>query len=150
LDYNSWRARDYTPEHYVGGSQGLNQSSLSKTFGISYRHILDNLLTFNDKVGDHSFSVLLGESTRNERKYSMIGTALNVPYIDEQSLYLSRGSASSLFVQDYIATPTPMLTMVFHSLQEQATIMPTSIWPHSLSEQTEVQNINKNGAISRR
>ncbi|OPZ01948.1 MAG: TonB-dependent Receptor Plug Domain protein [Bacteroidetes bacterium ADurb.BinA395] len=107
LDYNSWRSRDYTPEHYVGGSQGLNQSSLSKTFSISYRHILDNLLTYNDKVGNHSFSVLLGESTRNERKYSMIGTALNVPYVDEQSLYLSRGSASSLFVRDYIGDTNP-------------------------------------------
>lgn len=100
LDYNSWKSRNYAPEYLVGGSQGLNQSTLSKTFGNSYRHIIDNLLTFNDKQGKNSYSVLLGQSTRIERKYGMTGSALNVPNVDEQSLYLSKGSSSGLYVSD--------------------------------------------------
>jgi TonB-linked SusC/RagA family outer membrane protein len=100
LDYNSWKSRDYAPEYLVGGSQGLNQSTLSKTFGNSYRQIVDNLLTFNEKEGRSSYSVLLGQSTRIERKYGMTGSALNVQNVDEQSLYLSKGSSSGLFVAD--------------------------------------------------
>jgi TonB-linked SusC/RagA family outer membrane protein len=100
LDFNSLRASNYSPEYIVGGSQGQNQSSLSKTFGQNYRQIIDNLLTYIDKIDQNSFSVLLGQSTRLERSYSMFGSALNVPYVDEQSLYLSLGSPSTLFVSD--------------------------------------------------
>lgn len=100
LDYNSWKSRNYTPAYLVGGSQGQNSSSLSKTFGESSRHIIDNTLTYNDAVGKSSFTVMLGQSFRIENYYTMTGSALNVPYVDEQSLYLSLGSPSSLTVSD--------------------------------------------------
>lgn len=107
LDYNSSKSRNYAPEYLVGGSQGLNQSTLSKTFTNSYRYIIDNLLTFNDKQGKSSYSVLLGQSTRIERKYFETGKALNVPNVDEQSLYLHLGSASGLNVTDYTDGSNP-------------------------------------------
>lgn len=100
LDFNASQARNYTPAYLVGGAQGSNKSSLSKTFGINYRHIIDNLLTYTNSFGAHSLNIMLGQSTRIERKYQMTGTGLSVPYEDEQSLYLSLGSATSLSVKD--------------------------------------------------
>lgn len=100
LDNNSSKSRNYAPEYLVGGSQGQIHSSLSKQFGISYRHIIDNLLTYNDKVDNHTFSLMLGQSTRMERKYYMSANGLNVPYVDEQSLYLGLGSATSITADD--------------------------------------------------
>ncbi|MDD3078746.1 MAG: TonB-dependent receptor [Paludibacter sp.] len=100
LDFNEWLSRDYSPEFYVGGSQGLSHSVLSKTFGVSYKHIIDNLLTFNDRKGANSYTVMLGQSTRLERKYNMTGTALNVTDYDEQSLYLSKGSSTGIKIAD--------------------------------------------------
>lgn len=98
LDFNN--SRDYTPEFNVGGSQGVRQSSLSKTFGNSSRQIIDNLLTFRNSAGDHSYTVLLGQSTRIEKIESMTGSALSVPGIDEQSKYLVTGSFQNRFATD--------------------------------------------------
>lgn len=100
LDFNQWRSRSFSPEYLVGGSQSLAHSVLSKTFGNSYKHIVDNLLTYNDQKGKSSYTVLLGQSTRMERKYAMTGTALNVTDLDEQSLFLSLGSTSGTTVSD--------------------------------------------------
>ena len=100
LQYSSWKSRSYTPEYSVGGSQGLLHSTLSKTTGLRYSKIIDNLLTYTDKIDRSSFSILLGHSTRMERKYPMTGTGLNVTFEDEQSLFLSLGSTDGRNVVD--------------------------------------------------
>ncbi|MDD4991621.1 MAG: TonB-dependent receptor [Paludibacter sp.] len=92
LDFGTWKSQGYTPEFNVGGSQGVRKSSLTKTFGISSKQIIDNLLTYNDKVDVHSFSVMLGQSTRIEKQSWLTGTAQDVPGFDDQSIYLSTGS----------------------------------------------------------
>lgn len=90
LDFSA--SRNYTPEYYVGGSQGVRKSSLTKSTGSSSRQIIDNLLTYKNKVNDNSFTVLLGQSTRMEKWESLSGYALDVPGFDEQSKYLVTGS----------------------------------------------------------
>lgn len=100
LDYNSFLCKNFTPEHYVGGSQGVSRSGLSKTFGIGSKHILDNTLTFADEVQRHRFSVLLGQSTRIESFSGMTGTASDVPDADEQAMYLGNGSTRNRSVTD--------------------------------------------------
>lgn len=100
LNYASWKSRSYTPEYNVGGSQGLLHSTLSKSLGLSYKKIIDNLLTYTDQIDRSSFSLMLGQSTRMERKFPMTGTALNVSFEDEQSLYLNLGSTDGRSVND--------------------------------------------------
>jgi len=100
LNYSSWKSRNFAPEYAVGGSQSLNHSTLSKTLGQSYKKIIDNLLTYSDKIDNNSFTVLLGQSTRMERKFPLVGTALNVNNQDEQSLYLNLGSTDGRSVTD--------------------------------------------------
>ena len=91
-DMGYWISQNYTPEFNVGGSQGVRKSSLSKTFGVSTKQIIDNLLTYNDRVDAHTFSVMLGQSTRTEKQSWMTGTAQDVPGYDDQSIYLTTGS----------------------------------------------------------
>jgi len=99
-DQNNWNNRGYTPEYNVGGSQSVRKSSLSKTSGNSSRQILDNLLTYKNQVGDHSFTILLGQSTRIEKTSTLSGSALDVPGLDEQSKYLITGSFKDRFAWD--------------------------------------------------
>jgi TonB-linked SusC/RagA family outer membrane protein len=83
---------NYTPAYNVGGSQGIRKSSLTKTSNSSTKQIIDNLLTFNDRTGPHTYSVLLGQSTRIEKSEFLSGSALDVPGIDDQSIYIVTGS----------------------------------------------------------
>lgn len=91
-DIGFWKSQNYTPEFNVGGSQGVRKSSLSKTYGVSTKQIIDNLLTYNDKMDEHSFNLMLGQSTRIEKSSWMRGSAQDVPGYDDQSIYLSTGS----------------------------------------------------------
>lgn len=107
LDFNFYRTRDYTPEYYVGGSQGINISRLNKTFAERNRHIIDNTLTYSDNIGRHTFSAMIGQSLRIERFTAMSGSAIDVPGYDEQSIYISNGSNSDSSVTD--TDPAPYL-----------------------------------------
>ena len=95
-----FKNQNYTPQYNVGGSQGVTNSSLTKTFNLTTKQIIDNLLTYNDKIGQNSFSVLLGQSTRIEKQSWLTGTAINVPGFDAQSIYLVNGSSSNQSTTD--------------------------------------------------
>ncbi len=91
-DLTNWNSRNYSPEFNVGGSQGVRKSGLTKTSGNASKQIIDNLLTYRDQTGNHSYSVLVGQSTRMEKSEYLTGYAINVPGIDEQAKYLTTGS----------------------------------------------------------
>jgi TonB-linked SusC/RagA family outer membrane protein len=99
-DQNFWDSRSYTPAFNVGGSQGVRKSSLSKTTGSSGKQIIDNLLTYRDQIEQHSFTILLGQSTRMEKWNFLSGSAQDVPGFDEQSKYLSTGSFKDRYAWD--------------------------------------------------
>jgi len=100
MDFDFWKQQTYEPEYVVGGSQSLGKSTLSKTFGTSVRHIIDNLLTYNDKKEDLSYNLMLGQSTRIEKQSWLNGTALGVPDFDAQSIYLTTGSSQNRNAND--------------------------------------------------
>ena len=107
LDYNSYRTQSYIPEYFVGGSQGISVSSLAKTFALSDMHIIDNTITYSDRIMRHSFSAMLGQSTRIERFSALSGSAVSVPAYDEQSKYIGNGANSNSSVNDL--SPAPYL-----------------------------------------
>ena len=92
LDYSQWDQQNYTPESYVGGSQGTSVSVLSKTFGYGVNQILDNVLSYTDRKGRNDFSVMLGQSTRSQFSSWLNGRVNSVPDFDDQSKYLVNGS----------------------------------------------------------
>lgn len=91
-DLSNWTSRGYTPAFNVGGSQGVRKSSLTKTFGITSKQIIDNLLTFRNQSGGLSYTLMAGQSTRVEKWETLSGSAIDVPGLDEQSKYLVLGS----------------------------------------------------------
>ncbi len=100
LDFDFYDGQNYTPEYYVGGSQGTKTSSLSKTFGYGTYQILDNVLTYNGSSGRNSWSVMLGQSTRWQFNSSLTGISYNVPDFDDASRYLINGSPRTRMASD--------------------------------------------------
>lgn len=92
LDFDFYDSQNYTPESFVGGSQGTSTSSLSKTFGYGLYQILDNILSWNGNNGLSSWSVMVGQSTRWQFNSSLTGISYNVPNYDDASRYLINGS----------------------------------------------------------
>jgi TonB-linked SusC/RagA family outer membrane protein len=99
-DLNNYDIRNYEPEFNVGGSQGVRKSSLSKTSGNSSKQIIDNLVTYKNQNKQHSYSILLGQSTRMEKWEYLTGSAISVPGFDEQAKYLSTGSFRDRYAYD--------------------------------------------------
>ncbi|MDR3185130.1 MAG: TonB-dependent receptor [Prevotellaceae bacterium] len=91
-DYTSLQRKNYQPESFVGGSQGTKQSNLTETFEHRSMQIIDNILTYTDRKGLHNYTLLVGQSARMERMSSLWGSAVDVPGIDDQSIYLKTGS----------------------------------------------------------
>lgn len=100
LDFGYYDQQNYTPEYYVGGSQGTSTSVLSKTFGYHTNQILDNVLTYKDRLDSHEWSVMLGQSTRSQYSSWLLGRANSVPDYDEQSRYLTNGSYKNQLAND--------------------------------------------------
>ena len=92
IDLNYYDNQNYTPEYNVGGSQSVATSSFTKTFGYSFNQILDNVLTYNGRSGDHAYSVMAGSSVRMNFASSLYGTRNSVPNIDAAAMYLVNGS----------------------------------------------------------
>jgi len=100
LDFGFADQQNYTPEHFVGGSQGTSVSALTKTYSYGLYQILDNTLTYQDKVADHAFSLMLGQSTRMQYNGWLVGTAYNVPDYDDAARYLVNGSYKNQAASD--------------------------------------------------
>ena len=105
LDLQSYRTQSYIPEYFVGGSQGVSVSTLSKVFGQQDSHVIDNTISYSDRISLHSFSIMAGQSTRIERFFSLSGSGINVPDYDKQSLYIDNGSNSGSSVDDTDPAP---------------------------------------------
>lgn len=104
LDFGITNSQMFSPEFFVGGSQGLSKSKLSKTFSIGSKQIIDNLLTYNKENGKHRYSLMVGQSTRIEQSNFLTGEAIGVPGIDKQSIFLSLGSFRDRYTTDGAST----------------------------------------------
>jgi TonB-linked SusC/RagA family outer membrane protein len=65
--YGSNLNQNYLPEYYVDNIQRARVSTLTTTENRSENYILDNLLTYKDSKGSHHWTLLLGQSVRDER-----------------------------------------------------------------------------------
>jgi len=65
--YASNLNQNYIPSYYVDNIQQSRVSALTTTQDRYENYILDNLLTYKDAKGAHHWTVLLGQSSREER-----------------------------------------------------------------------------------
>jgi len=69
----------------------VTKSNLRSTQERNTNYILDNLLTYKDSKGPHHWSILLGQSSREERWRQTWVSAVDVPNVEE-SWYVSQGT----------------------------------------------------------
>ena len=100
MEFAFWDQRNYVPVYFVGGAQGSDVSSLTKTYGYSTNQIIDNVLSYQDQIEAHHFSVMVGQSTRMYYSGWETGKVYDVPNYSEASKYLATGSYKNQTVTD--------------------------------------------------
>ncbi|PPK99422.1 SusC/RagA family TonB-linked outer membrane protein [Parapedobacter indicus] len=81
--YQSAHAIGYTPVYYIDNDQRSDRSYLRSAQTRNTNYILDNLLTYRDEAGSHHWTVLLGQSAREERWRETWVSANDVPESSE-------------------------------------------------------------------
>ncbi|GGH13079.1 TonB-dependent receptor [Sphingobacterium alkalisoli] len=89
--YQSTHNIQYTPVYYIDNDQRSQRSYLRSAQARNNNYILDNLLTYRDETGKHHWSVLLGQSTREERWRETWVSANDVPQ-SEEFWYVGQGA----------------------------------------------------------
>ena len=99
-DYRAIRGTDFTPTYYIGTHQQQATTSLTKKNTDYNKWVWDNVATYTDKWGQHSFTGMLGVSMRQEQMKSLEGTATNVPEGEDVWKYISLGNKEGATVKD--------------------------------------------------
>lgn len=98
--FQSARAREFTPKHYVSSWQQATSTKLKVGEEKYYNYIWDNTLTYNEQIDKHGFGVLAGYSMRQEDWRKLEGTANNVPEGSKEIWYIKNGNANGATVTD--------------------------------------------------
>lgn len=85
--YQSNQTSVYLPQYYVDNIQKQTLSNLKSTQDRYTDYILDNLLTYKDGKNGHHWSVLLGQSSREQQWRQTWASADNVP-ANQESWYI--------------------------------------------------------------
>ena len=99
-DYSMIRGSEFTPTYYVGTNQKKEVTELTKKNTNYYKYIWDNVATYTDKWGKHSFTGMLGASMRQEQYRLLEGTATNVPEGEDVWKYIALGNKEGATVKD--------------------------------------------------
>ena len=99
-DYAQDENRNYSPVYTATQAQRNTLSTLSVNKSSTRNWIAENTLTYNNKLGDHNLTVLLGQTAQQYKFYNLTGTATNVPDNSEGDLYLSLGNVGTRNVID--------------------------------------------------
>lgn len=89
--YQSTHNIQYTPVYYIDNDQKSDRSYLRSAQSRNNNYILDNLLTYKDEAGKHHWTLLLGQSTRQDRWRDTWVSANDVPQ-SEEFWYVGQGA----------------------------------------------------------
>ena len=99
-DFGQQETRAYIPKFYATTAQNANVSSLNVNRLETRNWIIENTMTYDNKWGDHSLTVLAGQTAQRYRGYTINASAQNVPYSSDGDLYLSIGDAEGRLIKD--------------------------------------------------
>jgi TonB-linked SusC/RagA family outer membrane protein len=99
-DFGQEETRNYTPQYYATTGQNANISILSLKRVETRNWILENTLSYDNKWGDHSLTVLAGQTAQRYKGYTLEGSAQNVPFNSEGDLFLSLGNVDGRLIKD--------------------------------------------------
>jgi TonB-linked SusC/RagA family outer membrane protein len=99
-DFGQNEVKNYLPQYIATLSQRNSTSVLSITRGETRNWIVENTLTYENQLGDHSLKVLLGQSAQSYMYYTFNATAQNVPNDNSGDHYLTLGDPGTRYVND--------------------------------------------------
>lgn len=99
LLYSSGHRVNYSPQRNLGPGTVVTVSHLSSIQERNTNYILDNLLTYRDGKGPHHWTVLLGQSTREDRWRQTSVGADNVPD-NEEAWYVGQGTVNAAYYNE--------------------------------------------------
>ncbi|MCX2485485.1 SusC/RagA family TonB-linked outer membrane protein [Pedobacter sp. MR2016-24] len=99
-DFSQEEVRSYTPVYKATTSQLATNSTLGVDRIENRNWIIENTLTYDNKWGAHSLTVLAGQTAQRFKSYTINATAQDVPYSSEGDLYLSLGTAATRSITD--------------------------------------------------
>ncbi|MEG1586617.1 MAG: TonB-dependent receptor [Bacteroidales bacterium] len=85
----------YTPAYYVSDNQKREKSFLEKADSFDFDYILDNILTYTDSHKKHNYSVMLGNSVRQENNRWLQASAEDVPAGKPEWGYINLGDGTT-------------------------------------------------------
>ncbi len=78
-----WGNIGFTPLYFLSSTVSTNKNSYSKGENRSFNWNVENTITYNRKIGDHDFTVLLGQGTYVDNIGANVGmTFYNLPISD--------------------------------------------------------------------
>lgn len=99
-DYTSYEYNFFDPSN-VGSyrTAAPDATTASRTEYITKNYLIENLLTFDKKIDDHSFNVIAGQSFQKEQSNQVTTLAAN--FADNSLPNISGGSSFKIDVTDY-------------------------------------------------
>ncbi|MHA6247487.1 SusC/RagA family TonB-linked outer membrane protein [Pontibacter sp. CAU 1760] len=95
LEYGINEFRNYQAKDSLTTVQFSDRSSLTKGRSKNTLWLWENTLTYDKTFGDHDFTALIGTSAQEKRGESFTGTAKDVPFDSEATLFLELGDPTT-------------------------------------------------------
>lgn len=86
--FTSLDNRSVNLPYFIGNSFQRSDAVLNKSMSVYSDQILDNVLTYTDKIGNHSFTAMAGHSYRDEAGHWLSAQGLNFPVDQEPAWYI--------------------------------------------------------------
>jgi TonB-linked SusC/RagA family outer membrane protein len=94
-EYGQGEVVGFTPIYTATLAQRSTRTSLNVSRAETRNWILENTLSYTNKIGDHNFTVLAGQSAQRYKFYSLSASVLDVPDKTEADHYITLGTDST-------------------------------------------------------
>ncbi len=88
--FTSIEQRNVSLPYFVSANFQRPDARLSKTSSVYSDQIWDNILTYNDRIGHHRFTAMVGQSYRDEAGNWLGAAGINFPIDREQAWYIDQ------------------------------------------------------------
>lgn len=88
--FTSIEQRNVSLPYFVSANFQRPDARLSKSSSVYSDQIWDNILTYNDRFGDHRLTAMAGQSYRDESGHWLGAAGINFPLDQEQAWYINQ------------------------------------------------------------
>ncbi len=99
-DFSSIKGKTVVEPYFVSTEQQVNTSSLTKSRTQYNKWVWDNVLTYKDRVGKHSFGAMVGYSMRQDSYDFLEGTVNGIPTGKPEYEYITQGDPDTSRASD--------------------------------------------------